>query len=149
MDRQLINRYFNGMRSIGHLYILFLHYLTSNLEIIEKLKSVPVPLLHLNRTLVMYIFVIFFVINGYYCGRRITNKINKTSGNLKIFIKFYIERLAMILPTTYLYILAFMAFIHFRPGCSLFHLQMESLTSNLLFLGNFFSLESNVSCFSS
>ena len=144
-NERIIER-FNGLRSIGHLYILFLHYFAEFLNLNENSKNIGVPLLHINRFILMYIFVIFFVINGINCGRWMSNKIETKSNFFRMVIKFYFERLSLILPITYLYFFTFMVFIYsFYRSSFLLKMNMDSLLSNLLFIGNFISLESNVS----
>ena len=142
----MINAYFNGMRVLGHLYFLFIHYSVEFLNFNQILNKIPVTLLHLIRVSVMFIFVIFFVINGINCGQWITNKIGKNSSNFGLIIKFYINRMAMIFLLTYIYLFSFVIFISFDKERSfLFEMQFKSLLSNLLFIGNLFSLKSNVS----
>ena len=74
-----MNKPMDGMRSISHLYILSIHYITYFRPFNDKSHIFPIPFLHLSRVILMFIFVIFFVNSGINSGRWITNKIRKNS----------------------------------------------------------------------
>ena len=139
-----MSKIFDGLRVIAHFYSLLFHF--SCAFIISKEDKIPIILLHLHRFFSQYFSVIFFVINGIYSARSITNIMNKMSSQFpKIMMKFYFERLALILPITYIYYLIFSIIISILPNnYNLIEMQKKSFFPNLFFISNFYQIESNV-----
>ena len=141
-----MKRPIDGLRAIGHLYILLFHYNAHFFVSDEKLNEIPIALIYFNKLILMFIFILSFVNCGVNSGIWFTNKIMKNSSFFKITIKFYFERIALILPMTYLYYIIYIVFISFSSNKDyLIKIQMKSFLSNLLFISNIVSVESNVS----
>ena len=137
---------FNGMRAIAHIYILILHYgMNFHNDIKSVTYTLSVPFKHIFRSLLMYSFVVFFVLNGITSGKIITNHLNKSSQNVKIAIKFYYQRLMMILPLVYIYYTSFYILVKLIfKNQMMKKVMFDSLLANLLLISNIFNVESNV-----
>ena len=141
-----MNRSLNGMRAIAHIYILISHYRISfNEDIKSEISLLSISIKHIIRLTLMYAFAIFFVLNGISSGKYLSYYMNKSSNNFKAAIKFYYQRLAMILPLLYFYYIAFYILVKLVfKNHMLEKMLFDSLLPNLLLISNIFNVVSNV-----
>ena len=139
----------DGLRFFGQFYALFAHYVAVFVEDPDKALIEPpersVSLIYLYRTANLYLMIINFILIGISSGKWLTQHLNKSPNTSRVISKFYWQRLAMIIPMTYIYyLLVSMANYFLFKDLILTQKIWESLLPNLFFISNFVSIESNV-----
>ena len=141
-----MDRLDDGMRAIIHLVVMTYHYLgffVANPYKVVNETSIPVR--YLCHVGAMYCFSVTFVINGINSGRWLIRQSRTQSSFMNITFKFYWQRLSKIILITYIYYMTVsMANLFIFKSHLLAKLMRKSFWSNLLFLSNFLSIESNV-----
>ena len=140
----------DGLRFFGQFYALLVHYVAFFVEDPDKALTEPpvrpVPLIYSFQTLILYFLILNFILIGISSGKWLTKHLNESPHTLRVIAKFYWQRLAMIIPMTYIYYLIFsMAnwFVFKDPIIS--QKIWDSLWPNLFFVSNLVSIETNVS----
>ena len=136
----------NGMRAMNHITFLIAHYFLHFKNDLEfKPDTLSVPKNHLLCLISYFSFMIYFVLSGISSGKCLTKKIELHCSFKRISFQFYWDRLSIIVPITYIYYLTFsMAFFFIFNQNQIRKMFIESLLANLLFISNYFSIESNV-----
>ena len=98
----------DGIRASGHVYSLFQHFLMT-IDVInaDTMEALPVQALAMIRIWVQYLFSFVFVFNGMTSGKWLTLNLSKDRSDLRVSIKFLFDRLSMIAPLAYLYLVTF------------------------------------------
>ena len=148
-----MSRPVDGIRVLGHIYMLMAHYAGLFVEDPDKALIEPpvrsVPLIYSYLKIMIYLLVLNYVLSGISSGRWLTKHMNESPHTLRVIAKFYWQRLAMIIPMTYIYYLTFAMtnwFVFKDPIIT--QKIWDSLWANLFFVANFASIESNVSIIS-
>ena len=136
----------NGVRSIAHIYVLVAHFILYSIpDIQEKLERLNVQVKHLITLSSLLAFTIFFVLSGVSSGRWWTKETSLQSSFSKISLRFYWERLSMIVPLSYSYYLTFtMSNLFIFRDIQIKQMLMETLLPNMLFISNYISIGKNV-----
>lgn len=138
----------NGMKVLSHLLILALHYSWLYNSEPEIYFNLPTQLFHSLFIILMMTFVVFFVIGGFYSAKWLTRNLILDSSLIKVWLKFYFQRLSMIVPNTYLlyFITSSTVFLLIR-NIIFKKLILKSLPGNIFFISNLVSVENNASLF--
>ena len=128
-----------------HIYSLIVHYYLHFHADIHIVKNTPDSWKYLFLISATFFFSITFVLNGINSGRWFTKNKKYDYSFWRKSCKFYCERLAMIIPITYIYYFIFtFSILYIFEEKNIKQMLIETLIPNIFLISNYVSIEKNV-----
>lgn len=132
----------DGLRVVNHLCELLIHF---SGYVFKSDSGLPLPARFAVHIVFRIILLQFFAISGISTAKWFVNHSKKSSSASSLVLRFYFERLAMIVPFYYMFLIFYFIFLVILNDRTALINFRESLLPNLLFLWNFFCTEKIVS----